>query len=101
MLLMPATVTVNEARDVLRMLSQALVREPKDQVVIDAAGLQHFDTSALAVLIECRRLAQASGRGFVVRGAPAKVNKLASLHGVEELFSSAEAPTAFTNTVAG
>ncbi len=90
MLLMPATVTVHEARDVLRMLSQALVREPKEQVLVDASGLQHFDTSALAVLIECSRLAQASGRGFLVRGAPAKVSKLARLHGVEELFGATE-----------
>ena len=86
MLLMPATVTLGEARDVLRMLAQALVREPKEQVVVDASGLQQFDSSALAVLIECGRLAQASGRAFAVRGAPEKVSKLARLHGVDALL---------------
>ncbi len=62
MLLLPATLTTNEARDTLRMLAQALQREAAmTPVVVNASGLQQFDTSALAVLLEIQRLAVAWG----------------------------------------
>jgi phospholipid transport system transporter-binding protein len=85
MLLLPATVTANEARDTLRMLAQALKREPDGGVVIDASGLMQFDSAALAVLLECQRLANAWGKGFLVRDAPAKLLSLARLYGVAPL----------------
>ena len=86
MLLLPATITANEARDALRMLAQALKREADSGVVIDASGLQHFDSAALALLLECRRLSQAWGKGFAVRHAPAKLLALARLYGVDALL---------------
>ena len=64
MLLLPATLTMKEARDALGMLIQALKREPDGDVVIDASGLQQFDSAALAVLLECQRVAQAWGKGL-------------------------------------
>jgi phospholipid transport system transporter-binding protein len=87
MLLLPATITAGEARDALRMLAQALKRESDAGVVIDAGGLQHFDSSALALLLECRRLSQAWGKGFGIRNAPAKLVSLAKLYGVDALLS--------------
>jgi len=86
MLLLPAKITLGEARDALRMLAQALTREPDGGVVIDASGLQHFDSAALAVLLECQRLAQAWGKGFAVRHAPAKLLALARMYGVDTLL---------------
>jgi phospholipid transport system transporter-binding protein len=86
MLLLPATVTMQEARDARAMLAQALKREPEGPVVIDASGLQQFDTAVLAVLLECERLAQAWGKGFSVRHAPAKLSSLAKLYGVDPLL---------------
>jgi phospholipid transport system transporter-binding protein len=86
MLLLPATVTLAEARDTLRMLAQALPREPDSELTLDASGLKRFDTSVLAVLLECRRLAQASGRGFVLRHVPAQLTALAALYGFEALL---------------
>lgn len=86
MLLLPATLTVREARDTLRMLAQALEREKAGPVAVDAAQLIQFDSVALAVLLECQRLAQAFGRGFEVRGAPSKLAALARLYGVESLL---------------
>jgi phospholipid transport system transporter-binding protein len=86
MLLLPATVTMQEARDARAMLAQALKREPEGPVVIDASGLQQFDTAVLAVLLECQRLAQAWGKGFSVRHAPAKLSSLAKLYGVDPLL---------------
>jgi phospholipid transport system transporter-binding protein len=90
MLLLPATITLREARDTLRMLSQALQGEPDTGVVIDASPLQQFDTSALAVLLECQRLAQAWGKGFSVRRAPPQLASLAKLYGVDQLLLGAE-----------
>ena len=86
MLLLPATITNREARDTLRMLSQALQREADPEVIVNASGLQHFDTAALAVLLECERLAQASGKRFVITQAPPKLATLAALYGVDALL---------------
>ncbi len=87
MLVLPATVTTREARDTQRMLSQALQHEIKTQnepvLTVDASALQHFDSAALAVLLECQRLAIAWGKGFAVRNAPAKLAELARLYGVD------------------
>ena len=91
MLLLPATLTLRESRDTLRLLSQAVQGEPDAGVVIDASPLQQFDTSALAVLLECQRLAQAWGKGFSVRQAPAKLAALAKLYGVDQLLFAAPA----------
>jgi len=87
MLLLPATLTSREARVTLSMLKQALQSEGSEgPVVVEAASLQHLDSSALAVLLEIERLAIAWGRSFVVRGVPAKLAALAKLYGVEQLL---------------
>ena len=86
MLLLPATVTMQEARDARAMLAQAIKREPEGPVVIDASGLQQFDTSVIAVLLECQRLAQAWGKDFAVRHTPPKLAALARLYGVDALI---------------
>lgn len=86
MLLLPAKLTNQEAHAALAMLSQALKREPGPQAVIDASSLQQFDSAALAVLLECRRQAQAWGKQFSVRNTPAKLAALAKLYGVESLL---------------
>lgn len=92
MLLLPEALTLHEARDALRMLTQALRRERDGPVEVDASGLRRFDSSALAVLLECRRQAASFGRPFVLREAPPKLAELARLYGVEALF--AESPPA-------
>jgi phospholipid transport system transporter-binding protein len=86
MLLLPATLTMNEARDALAMLEQALRREPEADIQIDASSLQQFDTAAIAVLLECQRLAHAWGKGLAVRHTPAKLAALAKLYGVDSLM---------------
>ena len=89
MLLLPASITMRESRDALRLLAQALQAQPEKDVVIDASPLSQFDTSALAVLLECQRLAQAWGKGFSVRQAPPKLSALAKLYGVDSLLFAA------------
>jgi phospholipid transport system transporter-binding protein len=91
MLLLPATLTAREARDTLRMLTQALQKEGSDAaVVVDAGPLQQFDSAALAVLLEIDRLAGAWGRPFSIRSAPAKLAALAKLYGVDALLLKVE-----------
>lgn len=95
MLLLPTTLTLGESRDTLRMLSQALQGEAAGEaVVIDASPLQQFDSSALAVLLECHRLAQAWGKRFSVRQAPPKLTALAKLYGVDQLLFGVAEPAA-------
>ena len=86
MLLLPATVTMQEARNASAMLAQALRREPDGPVLVDASGLQQFDTAILAVLLECQRQAQSWGKSFAVRHAPPKLSSLAKLYGVDSLL---------------
>ncbi|MES2887915.1 MAG: STAS domain-containing protein [Pseudomonadota bacterium] len=89
MLVLPATLTNVEARDVLAMLTQAMSREQEPVVALDASALKDFDSAALAVLLECQRLAQASGKRFLLRQAPPKLNALAKLYGVDVLLPAA------------
>lgn len=94
MLVLPPTLTEREAVDTLGMLSQALQSEKDLPVVVDASGLERFDSSALAVLLECQRLALAWGRAFELRNAPAKLLSLAGLYGVDELLMPGAPATA-------
>ena len=84
MLLLPERMTLDDAPAALRMLSQAIRRETDAVVVADASGLQRFDSAVLAVLLECRRLAEAAGKGFTVRQPPAKLVELSRLYGLGE-----------------
>ncbi len=55
-------------------------------MVVDAGALTAFDSSALAVLLECRRAAVFENRGFVVKALPPALSSLAGLYGVQELL---------------
>ena len=91
MLLLPASVTAREANDTRRLLLQALKAEPEASVVVDASNLTRFDSSALAVLLECQRAAEASGKSFELRQPPAKLAALAKLYGIDALLIPASA----------
>lgn len=56
--------------------------------VVDASGLVAFDSSALAVLLACRREALALGQSFQVQQMPHKLQELAALYGVMALLSA-------------
>lgn len=85
MLLLPEMLTAHEARDTLRMLSQS-IQAQTDGVEIDASRLVQFDSSALSVLLECQRRAQAWGKTFAVREPPPRLAALAKLYGVDGLL---------------
>jgi len=89
MLVLPSSLTLREARAALGALTQALQTEASAVVTVDASGLQRFDTAALAVLLECRRLAEAAGKGFAVQQAPPRLAELARLYGLGVLLAPA------------
>lgn len=85
---LPASLGLKEAAGVLQSLRAQMQQEPGAQTVIDAAGLRHFDSSALAVLLDCKREATRRNKGFSLRGAPPKLLALADLYGVRELLGT-------------
>ncbi len=86
MLVLPAELTHAQATACCRMLAQALRSEPGTQAVADASALRHFDSSALAVLLESRREALAQGKTFAVSHMHPRLRALATLYGVAELL---------------
>ncbi|GAB3773182.1 STAS domain-containing protein [Ramlibacter monticola] len=89
MLVLPDELTHATAPACCRMLAQALRSDPSAQAVADASALRVFDSSALAVLLECRREALALGKSFAVANLQPRLRALATLYGVGELLPSA------------
>lgn len=91
-LALPQELTLLQARGALaRLLSSVAALASGAPVCIRAQALQVFDSSALAVLLECRRAALASGRSFAVAGLPPALRGLAALYGVDGLLTDVEA----------
>jgi phospholipid transport system transporter-binding protein len=88
---LPASATLEHAAALAETLPAA-VAEGSGPLRVDATALTAFDTSTIALLMQARRLASASGRAFEVVGAPAKLAELARLYGVEELLSLSSGP---------
>jgi phospholipid transport system transporter-binding protein len=86
MLTLPATLTQNQAQVCLDALTVGVQREADSQVVVDAASLKSFDSSALAVLLALRRECARAGKRFVVQGLPDRLRDLAALYGIEALL---------------
>ncbi len=85
-LALPALLTHDQAFSCVQSLGLGIREEASDNVVIDASALEKFDSSALAVLLQCRRDAAASGKSFVVSGLPHQLSELADLYGISELL---------------
>lgn len=90
MLMLPEVLTHDEVDDTLRLFRQTLSQPIADTdvsgVTVDGTNLKQFDSSALAVLLECRRMAQTKKLGFTVRSMPTKLMALATLYGLEDLM---------------
>ena len=89
MLVLPAELTHRQATACLHMLLQGLKAHREPVVVVDANALAVFDTSALAVLLECRREALALRKTFAVQGLPPALRGMAGLYGVGLLLTPA------------
>ncbi len=95
MLMLPPVLTHAQVGATLRLfretLDQAAVANAgaAGMLIVDGSTLQQFDSSALAVLLECQRMARAKGRAFAVESLPVKLQDLAKLYGVDGLLQSA------------
>jgi len=58
MLVLPAKLTHDDAPACMRMLQQGIAGQNATATVVDASALSQFDSSALAILLECRRIGE-------------------------------------------
>jgi phospholipid transport system transporter-binding protein len=83
---LPPSLTLRDAQSVLETLRASLAAETEPVWRIDAAPVVQLDTSALAVLLECARMAVADQRKLEIVGVPPRLGDLAQLYGVNELL---------------
>lgn len=91
-LALPHILTLREAKNALGCLLPAIVHQAASgDVCVSAGALEKFDSSALAVLLECRRETIAAGRGFSVQALPDALRGLAAVYGVSDLLGAPQA----------
>ena len=78
---LPAELTHSAAQACCARFAQWL-GQGSGPACVDLSGLSQFDSSALAVLLDCKRQAQAAGRSFEPVGWPERLRELARLYGV-------------------
>lgn len=83
---LPDLVTMHVASGVLQSMSKSLESQSGTTATVDARGLQTFDSSAVAVLLELRRGLAQKGRQLQVINQPPKLLELVALYGVSELL---------------
>lgn len=83
---LPSLLTHDEATACAKSLGISIRDEKGDSVAVDASALEKFDSSALAVLLQCRREAVALGKSLTITGMPAKLSELAGLYGIDALL---------------
>lgn len=88
MLTLPPELTHASASACLLGLADAM-RNESGAVQVDAAALQRFDSSALAVLLQLRRQCAGAGKSMVLQGLPERLRDLATLYGVQGLLPNA------------
>ncbi|HEX4508920.1 MAG TPA: STAS domain-containing protein [Burkholderiaceae bacterium] len=87
---LPAILTLRDAPAVLASLRSAFAAETGDTWLIDATHVEQLDTSALAILLECARIAAAGGRRLEITGVPPRMAELARLYGLDGLLPLTE-----------
>lgn len=88
---LPAQLTHAQAGACVQALAAEIAASSRARVDIDASALQDFDSSALAVLLACRRAALSAGKSLAVTGLPAGLQSIATLYGVRALLEAAPA----------
>lgn len=87
---LPAQLNGDHAAALLPLLrSQMAGQAAAGTVVLDAAGVQRFDSATLALLLECRRWAQQAQRTWQVKNLPAGLQSMAHVYGVDVLLGVA------------
>lgn len=86
---LPAVLTQAQAQSVSDALVKTLLANLAQggQAVVDASALTQFDSSALAVVLACRRAVLAQGGQLQVQGLPERAQALARVYGVTDLLN--------------
>jgi phospholipid transport system transporter-binding protein len=85
-LILPKDLRHGNAAACLNQLQAQIRNSPSPEVDIEAGQLTDFDSSALAVLLGCRREAESLSKTLKFKQFPAKLRELAKLYGVSELL---------------
>ena len=86
MLVLPTELTHRQAAACLQMLQQGLRSVDGSAVVADASALTVFDSSALAVLLACRRACEAQAKTFSIKGMNTRLQGRSVLYGADSLL---------------
>ena len=87
---LPVLLTHAQASDAAQALVAAVQAQPR--LAIDASALQHFDSSALAVLLVGMREATRLGGQLQVQGLPARARILAQVYGLSDVLQLPTVP---------
>jgi phospholipid transport system transporter-binding protein len=85
---LPQELTYRQARECLLRLRPLVAGHAAQQVPVDASAVRVFDSSALAVLLACRRCALEAGKQLLVVGLPEGLRSMAALYGVDGLLAA-------------
>ena len=87
-LALPAPLLQAQAQSVSDGLVAALLARLSQgaELMLDASALTQFDSSALAVVLACRRAVLAQGGQLQLIGLPERAQALAQVYGVSELL---------------
>lgn len=83
---LPDRLTLEQAVPTLARLRESLLLVPGETVWLDAGALRECDTSAVAVLLELRRLLGQQGKVLALRNSPQRLRDLVALYGVQTLL---------------
>ena len=86
LLTLPADLRHSNAAVCLAQLQSQIRSSTDKQIEIQAGALSDFDSSALAVLLGCRREAESLSKSLQFKQFPAKLRELALLYGVSDLL---------------
>jgi len=73
--------------DAAKVLEASSALALPDTGVVDMSGLEHADSTALAVVMALKRRAAAEGRTLAIEGMPKSLHSLAVAYGVEDLLA--------------
>ncbi len=83
---LPERMTLEQAVPVLAQLRGVLLQQSGPVAVLDAVALRECDSSAVAVLLELRRVLAQQGKALQLRNSPQRLRDLVTLYGVQELL---------------
>jgi phospholipid transport system transporter-binding protein len=85
---LPAVLMQAQAQAVTNELSTLLAACVSEggEAVLDASALNQFDSSALAVILACRRAVLAKGAQLHITGLPQRAQALVKVYGLSDLL---------------